>query len=127
MLVALKDKNTESAILGRPTIASKDGIFSCDLAKIEIGSENLLLGEYLYYFFKNETYVNEIKRFAVGSIVKSITLENIASIKIPLPPLTIQQEAVREFNKYEKMIITQNETTHFFHTKCQERLKSLWG
>ncbi len=127
ILVALKDKNRESAILGRATIANKKGIFSSDLTKIEINSKDLLLGEYLYYFFKNETYIKEIKKFSAGSIVKSISLENMASIKIPLPPLSIQEEVVKEFNQYEKLIIAQNEAANFFHEKCRERLKSLWA
>jgi type I restriction enzyme M protein len=127
ILVAMKDKNREVAILGKATIASENGIFSADLAKIEIRAENLLLREYLYYFFKNETYIKEIKKFSAGSIVKSISLENMASIKIPLPSLSTQRQAVEEFKRYEKMILSQNETARFVHEKCQERLKSLWG
>jgi type I restriction-modification system DNA methylase subunit len=127
ILIAMKDKNRESAILGRATIANKKGIFSNDLTKIEINAKDLLLGEYLYYFFKNETYIKEIKKFSAGSIVKSISLENMTSIKIPLPPLSIQKEVIKEFNQYEKLIISQNEAANFFHEKCRERLKSLWA
>jgi type I restriction enzyme M protein len=127
ILVAMKDKNRESPILGRATIANSNGIFSSDLVKVEIGSKNLLSSKYLFYLFKNETYIKEIKKFAAGSIVKSITLENIAAIKIPLPPLLVQKELVSEFNAYEKMIASQTEAVNFFHEKCRERVKSLWG
>jgi|GEM_PF-2499169 len=127
ILVALKDKNREAPILGRATITDKKGVFSSDLIKVEINAPDVLLKEYLYYFFKNETYIKEIKKFSAGSIVKSVTLENVASIKIPLPPLSIQEEAVREFNQYEKLMVAQNEAAHFFQEKCQERLKSLWA
>lgn len=126
ILVAMKDKNKEAAILGRATIANRNGIFSSDLVKVEIRSGNLLSGEYLYYFFKNETYIKEIKRFSAGSIVKSIRLEDMASIKIPLPPLTVQKEVVKEFNHYERLITAQNEAANSLHEKCRERLKSLW-
>ncbi len=71
-------------------------------------------------------YIKEIKKFSAGSIVKSISLENMASIKIPLPPLTVQKQIVAEFNQYEKMITAQNEAANFFHAKCRERLKILW-
>ena len=126
ILVAMKDKNKEAAILGRATIANRNGIFSSDLVKVEIRSGNLLSGEYLYYFFKNETYIKEIKKFSAGSIVKSIRLEDMASIKIPLPPFTVQKEVVKEFNHYERLITAQNEAAHSLHEKCRERLKSLW-
>lgn len=127
ILVAMKDKNRESPILGRATIANRNGIFSSDLVKVEIGSEKLLSSEYLYYVFKNETYINEIKKFSAGSIVKSINLENIAAIKIPLPPLPVQKELVRELNRYEKLIMAQNEAANLLHEKCRERLRSLWA
>jgi len=126
ILVAMKDKNRESPILGRATIANRNGVFSSDLVKIEIKPKSSLSSEYLFYFFKNEMYIKEIKKFSAGSIVKSISLDNMASIKIPLPPLTVQQEVVKEFNKYEKLIFAQNEAANFFHEKCRERLRSLW-
>jgi restriction endonuclease S subunit len=127
ILIAMKDKDTKSPILGRATIANRNGIFSSDLVKVEIGSENLLSSEYLYYCFKGDAYANEIKKFAVGSIVKSITLEQIAAIKIPLPPITVQKALVKELNHYEQLIMAQNEAANLLHEKCRERLKSLWG
>lgn len=70
-------------------------MYSSDLAKIEITAKSALSSEYLRHCLKGEAYVNEVKKFAVRSIVKSIALENIAAIKIPLPPLSVQQEFVR--------------------------------
>jgi type I restriction enzyme, S subunit len=127
MLVAMKDKNRESPILGRATIANRNGIFSSDLVKFEIGSESLLSSEYLYYVLRNETYIKEIKKFSAGSIVKSISLQDMASIKIPLPPLAVQIELVNDFNCYEKLIRAQNEAANLLQEKCRERLRGLWG
>jgi type I restriction enzyme M protein len=127
VLMSIKDINRESAILGKTTVASKKGIFSHDLVKLEIVTKNLLSSEYLYYFFKNETYAQEIKKFSAGSIMKRISLADIASIKIPLPPLDVQKQVVKEFNHYEKLIASQNEIANFLQEKCQERLKSLWA
>ncbi len=126
ILVAMKDKNRESPILGRATIANRNGVFSSDLAKVEVTAKNALSSEYLYYCFKSDAYVNEIKKFSAGSIVKSICLEDMASIKIPLPPLAVQIEVVKEFNRYEKLILAQNEAANLLYEKCRERLKSLW-
>jgi hypothetical protein len=127
ILVALKDKNREAPILGRAAMATQKGVFSSDLVKVEIKGKDALLKEYLYYLFKNEVYTREIQKFSAGSIVKSITLDNMASIKIPLPPLPVQAEAVKEFNQYERLMVAQNETAQFVQEKCQERLNGLWG
>jgi len=126
ILVAMKDKNRESPILGRATIANRNGAFSIDLVKVKIKSEGLVSSQYLYCIFKNEAYVREIRKFSAGSIVKSISLDDMASIKIPLPPLAVQIEVVEEFNRHEKLILAQNEAANFFLEKCRERLKSLW-
>lgn len=126
ILVALKDKNREAAILGRATIASRKGVFSSDLTKVKVKDGALLSKDYLYYLFRNENYLNEVKRFSAGSIVRGISLELMAGIRIPLPPLSVQEETVKEFRQYEQVIAAQDETRNFLHQQCQERLKSLW-
>ena len=127
ILIAVRDKNIRSAIIGKATIANSNGVFSSDLVKVSIASANLLSSEYLYYIFKNEIYAREIGKFSVGTIAKSINLENMASIKIPLPPLTVQKQIVSDFNRYEKLNIAQNEAANSLQEKCRERLRSLWA
>ncbi len=101
------------------------GVFSSDLVKVGINGKSVLLREYFYYLLKNDTYIKEIQKFSAGSIVKSVALENMASIKIPLPPLSIQAEMVKEFNQYERLMVAQNETAQFVEEKCQEQLNRL--
>ena len=66
------------------------------------------------------------KRFAVGSIVKSVTPANIASIKIPLAPLVIQHQIAAEVNHYEKLIAEQKEAVNFLQEKRNKRPRSVW-
>jgi hypothetical protein len=127
ILVALKDTHIASVILGRAAMADRQGIFAYDLVKVEVDAEGLLLPEYLYYLFKNETWLKAVKKLAVGSIVKSISLEDFAALQIPLPPIAVQQETVNEFKVYEKMLLSQNETARFFQERYGERVRSLWG
>jgi len=47
ILVAIKDKSKESAILGRAVIANRNGVFSADLVKLQINVRHLLSNEYL--------------------------------------------------------------------------------
>jgi len=127
MLIALKDTNREAALLGQAAIADRKGVFSADLVKIEVKAKTALSGEYLRHCLKGEAYLNEIKKFTVGSITKSIALKDIASIKIPLPPLLVQKELVNELNRYETLIASQNEAANFLHEQRQERIDGLWG
>lgn len=126
MLLAVKDRNKSSTILGRAAIANRRGAFSSDLVKLQINAKDLLSTEYLYYCFQDENYAREIRRFSVGSTFKGINLAHLASIKIPLPPLSVQNQVVEEFNQYERMVKAQAEAANFFHQKCRERLNALW-
>ncbi len=126
ILIALKDKDRKATLLGQAILADKKGAFSADLVKIEIKAKTTLSGEYLRHCFKGEAYRNDIKKFTVGSITKSIALKDIAAIKIPLPALPVQKELVKELNRYEHLIASQKEVANFLHEQRQERVNGLW-
>jgi type I restriction enzyme M protein len=55
---------------------------------------------FLYYILKTE--VEQLKNGSYGSIFKAITTKTFSEIKIPLPPLNIQQKIVAEIEVLEK-------------------------
>ena len=58
--------------------------------------------EYVYYLVQKELDVIHKNTYAVT--VKHLSSRQIEKIKIPLPPLEIQQEIVEELNKYQTII-----------------------
>ncbi|PES64115.1 hypothetical protein CN507_20245 [Bacillus cereus] len=53
-----------------------------------------LNNEYLYYWFSSKLGKNEIDRITIGSTQKALTIVNLKSLKISLPPVNIQMKIV---------------------------------
>jgi type I restriction enzyme M protein len=67
-----------------------------------IRPKNKLSYLYLYYMLR-ETEEN-IKAFSSGSTFESVNRSHISQLKIPLPPLEVQQEIVLQLDSYQKII-----------------------
>ena len=103
LLMAITDLTPTSEIIGRVIIVEEDGVFSMDLAKIEIKS-SLISSEYMYCILNGKEFLEEAKKFSVGSNVKHLNLDNILSIQIPIPPLEEQQKVIKELKDKQEMI-----------------------
>ena len=65
-------------------------------------ANNRLLPFYLYNILNSERFYSLLQRYIKG-IIGGISLE-IKEMKIPLPPLNIQEEIVKEIGGYQKII-----------------------
>ena len=64
-----------------------------------------IIPEYLSYCLKSEYFINTAKIYAQRAVNQaSIKLSDIKKIKIPLTPLTVQQEIVDEIESYQRII-----------------------
>lgn len=59
---------------------------------------------YLFLFYMLRENQNIIKKYGNGSTFEAINRAHIEKIKIPLPPLSVQQEIVAEIDGYQKII-----------------------
>lgn len=59
--------------------------------------------KYLSYYLQTPHFFAEKKRHATGTKVIDVSAKNLAKIKIPLPPLEIQQEIVAILDKFTKL------------------------
>ena len=66
-----------------------------------IRSENKILNLFLYYLLSTDNYQKALKNIVTGSAQGGINSANLKSLKIPLPPLDIQQKIVEELEKRE--------------------------
>lgn len=63
---------------------------------IQTSNETLDI-KYLYYFL--EEYLEKLRIKSIGGVIKYIKLENLQEPKIPLPPLSVQNEIVEKLDK----------------------------
>lgn len=59
---------------------------------------------YLYYLVRDDFFQNKKDREAVDGIMGGIRKSDVLKIKIPLPPLEIQEQIVAELSSYQKII-----------------------
>lgn len=66
-------------------------------------NENVL-PEYLFQNLQGERFNNHLNNIIAGANIKNLKAEFLYSFKIPLPPLSIQQEVVSKIKQHEKII-----------------------
>jgi type I restriction enzyme M protein len=68
-----------------------------------VPDESLVLKKFLYYALDKETERMKLEN-TNGSTMLHLTKEGIEQLEIPLPPLEIQEEIVKEIEGYQKII-----------------------
>ncbi|MEK7497383.1 MAG: N-6 DNA methylase [Patescibacteria group bacterium] len=67
-------------------------------------NEEQYLPKYFLYISKGENYFEEIFQYLTGSSRRRISRSNLAKVKIPKPPIKIQEQIVAELDGYQKVI-----------------------
>lgn len=81
----------------------EDSIYSTGFAILRTKDKMTLLPRYLYYMFMNyEFTMMQIKAMMPKGMYPSINVNNIKSIRIPLPPIDIQKKIADECKKVDE-------------------------
>lgn len=67
-------------------------------------SQKTANSKYIYYLLFSENVQNQVNNMMGKGAYPSVTQKDVAKIKIPLPPLHIQQQIVDEIEGYQKII-----------------------
>ena len=76
-----------------------DGIIVSNRFIVCKPKENLVRSEYLYYLLKNKLVLGLLRRECVGEIVPSISESSLKNIRIPVPPLDVQDEIIKKIRE----------------------------
>ena len=87
--------------VGKLAIADDNYAINQDLTSIEITDKNVN-GKYVFYLLRH--YSKIIAESAQGLGVKGVTRDYMSKFKIPLPPLSVQQEIVDVIQGYQKIV-----------------------
>lgn len=85
-----------------PNLNSKM-ITAVDCSIIRFNQKKILPTLFVYYT-KSEKYYEYVAPYLTGSSRSRISRKNLEKVKIPLPPLSIQEEIVAEIEGYQKII-----------------------
>jgi len=78
-------------------------ITAVDCSIIRFNQKKLLPNLFVYYT-KSDKYYEHIAPYLTGSSRSRISRKNLEKVKIPLPPLSVQEEIVAEIESYQKII-----------------------
>lgn len=60
--------------------------------------------KYIAYFMQTALFFNQKKRYAYGAKVIDIKTEDLAKIRIPIPPLELQEKIVAILDRFETLV-----------------------
>ncbi|HET5589637.1 TPA: restriction endonuclease subunit S, partial [Streptococcus pneumoniae] len=84
---------TNSMSFGRPYILNVDGAIHDGWLAIS-NYENSLNKDYLFYILSSNVVYSQFLSLISGAVVKNLNSDKVASILIPLPPLSEQQRII---------------------------------
>lgn len=107
VVIAMTDMANDPKILGVPTIIQKDNrnlLLNQRVGKFFNFKKDKLFIPFLKYILTSQSVKNYYKTLGGGGLQINIGKKDILSIQIPLPPLPIQHEIVKEIEGYQKII-----------------------
>lgn len=94
---------SNSMSYGRPYIVGIKGAIHDGWLKFK-KLKNNLSNDYIFSILSSDFVKNQFAQSATGGVVKNLNIELVKKVKIPLPPLPIQEEIVDEIEGYQKII-----------------------
>lgn len=123
---ATKTKSFVSEKLASKLLKIENGdiVLACTSENIEdvakavawLGKETIVTGghsvvfkhtanpKYIAYFMQTALFFNQKKRYAYGAKVIDIKTEDLAKIRIPIPPLELQEKIVAILDRFETLV-----------------------
>lgn len=99
----------------------QNAVYSTGFAILSTKDENKLMNKYLYLIFMNlEELMNQIIEKMPKGQYPSINKTDIESLRIPLPPLSIQQQIVKECEAIDEEYNTSRMTIETYRKKISD-------
>ena len=103
------------------------GIVSPAYPVFEIKRPDIIIPEYLKYFFKSDVFQYSIASFAQGSTRTSIKFEKLKTVTIRLPGIDEQQQVIAVLNKIIAVIDARNRELQTLDELIKARFVEMFG
>lgn len=114
---------------GKTLIIPKDyqqGIINPRLLKISLDNQ-LITSVFFDLIFHADFVEKQIENFSHGGTMNILNLKIVKQIKIPLPPLEIQNQIVAQIEKEQALVNANKELITIFEQKIKDKIASVWG
>lgn len=82
---------------------------------------------YVLNYLRSSNILFEIELLKVGVAQFNLSLKQIADIKVPLPPPSVQQEIVDHINEEQSIVIQNKRLIEMFENKIRNKIAEIWG
>ena len=62
-----------------------------------------IIGKYVAYYTQTDVFYNQKRKFAKGTKVIDVSTTDLAKIKVPVPPLSVQEKIVEILDKFTEL------------------------
>lgn len=117
---------TRAGTVGRVAIVQDDApsyIIGVNLVRIRIREPSQILPKYLLAYLMSDQGKEQISMFAGGSAIKSINVNGLRNLRIPLIPLERQQEIANELDE----IIRAKKEAERMLTESEDKQREFFG
>ena len=99
LIIATTSENEEDVCKAMAWLGEADVVVSNDAFIFR----HALNSKYVAYFFQSDQFQTAKKPFITGAKVLRVSGENMAKIRIPVPPMEIQEEIVRVLDSFAEL------------------------
>ena len=92
-----------------------------------IRSKENLNARYLFEILKLEAFRNHLKQQISSTNIRNLKSDVFESFEIPLPPLEIQEQIVKEIEGYQKEIDDLENEIKSKKLKIKDKINEVWG
>jgi len=112
------------ATIGKTAFLTFKSTTNQNIAGIYPKDERILLPEFVFY--ATQALYNEFMKLGSGKF-RMANLSFIKSLKIPLPPIGIQQQIVAQVENEQKTVDSNKELITLFEQKIKDKISDVWG
>jgi restriction endonuclease S subunit len=114
--------------IGNPVIVRKDRDFAIkNVALIKFCKNPKVINQFVKELLNSKSFDEQYRKNSTGSTQKFISLGFIREIKIPLPPLAIQQEIIASTEAERKVVDGCRELIVKYEEKIKKVVDGVWG
>lgn len=116
------------ATYGKTMIFDEDypAVFASFLMRLNFTTDKIN-PKYYWVFSQSESYINQAANLMTGGGQPQFNGNAVIKVKLPLPPIEIQQQIVSQIENEQKLVNANKELIAIYEQKIKDRIGKVWG